>query len=141
MTVRLPPGIDYDEDALFASLDLIGRTGAAWFRLGWLHDDRPVEEMGWYAHVQYKGARITAEDQPGPVQAVVTLARRLLTGARCARCRRLVALSDLGAFAYGSSVTVDGVRWSARDAAAAGQCRWTLTGRRWDSACAQTGGS
>lgn len=135
MEIKLP-GVDYDEDALYAAAGLVGRAGATSFQLGWLHDDVPVAEMGWYAHAQYKGARISVEHQPGPVQAADALARRLLTGARCTRCNRLVALSDLGAIAYPAPVMVDGTRWSAAEARDAGQCRWTRNGRRWDSACA-----
>lgn len=60
----------YDEDALIAGVDLVGRTGATDFEVGYLHDDVPVAEAGWYAKAQYRGARLTAEDHPGPVEAV-----------------------------------------------------------------------
>lgn len=132
MKFRLP-GV-YDEDALIAAANLVGRTGATSFQLGWLHDDVPVDQMGWYAHAQYKGTRITVENQAGPVEAADGLARKLLTGARCV-CGRLVALSSLGAFAYGSPVMTDGTRWSASEAAAAGLCRWTRNGQRWEPEC------
>lgn len=66
---------------LEATLDLVGRCGAAAFEIGYLHDDVPVEEAGWYAHVQYQGARIIVEDQPSPEAAADALAARLLRGA------------------------------------------------------------
>lgn len=104
----------YDEDALVAGVDLVGRTGATDFEVGYLHDDVPVAEAGWYAKAQYRGARLTAEDHPGPVEAVEALARRLLKGALC-KCRRRVTLA--GSQGDGS------------------KCRWTRVGRRWTSEC------
>ena len=121
-----------DEDALIAAADLIGRTGARGFEIGYLHDDVPVAEQGWYAFAQFQGARVTVEGA-GPVEAAEGLARKLLTGGRC-RCGKLVALSDDGAVAFGGRMT-DGSTWTLDEAAAAGQCRWTRMGNRWVSAC------
>jgi hypothetical protein len=121
-----------DEDALIAAADLVGRTGAQGFEIGFLHDDVPAAEAGWYCHAQYRGARVIAEGA-GPVEAAEALARRLLEGGRC-RCGRLVALSDDGAVAFGGRMT-DGSTWPLEQAAAAGQCRWSRYGRRWVSAC------
>ena len=100
-----------NDDILFACVDLVGRCGAKGFQIGYLHDDVPVEEAGWYAFVQYQGARITVEDQRSPTGAALALAERLLRGAMC-RCRRRVTLSD----------DVDG-------------CRWRLVGKRWEPGC------
>lgn len=128
----MSPAGALDEDAVVAGADLVGRTGAREFQVGYINDEAPHQ---WYAHAQYKGARITEENHPGPVEAVEALARRLLTGARCTNCGKLIALSGSGAFAYREPVMVDGSRWSAGEAAAAGQCRWTRMGRRWEPAC------
>jgi hypothetical protein len=133
--------VNLDEDALIAAADLVGRTGATRFEIGYLHDDVPAEQAGWYAHAQYKGARITAEDHRGPVDAAEALARRLLTGGKCAKCGKLIALSGSGAFAYHAPVMTDGTRWTADDAAAAGQCRWTRTGPRWEAGCGGRAGT
>jgi hypothetical protein len=124
--------VNLDEDAVVAAADLIGRTGARGFEIGYLHDDVPVAEQGWYAHAQFRGTRITVEGA-GPVEAAEGLARRLLTGGRC-RCGGLVALSDSGAVAFGGRMA-DGSDWPLEEAAAAGQCRWTRMGNRWVSAC------
>jgi len=103
---------DYvNEDIVIACADLVGRAGAAGFEIGYLHDDVPAEEAGWYAHAQYRGARITAEDHRSPTAAALALAERLLRGATC-RCRQLVTLRD----------GVDG-------------CRWRLIGQRWEPGC------
>lgn len=126
--------MDLDEDALSAAVDLVPRTGATGFRIGYLHDDVPVEQAGWYAYAQYRGARITVDDQPGPVEAAEALARRLLTGARC-KCGKLVALNNAGAMAYEAPVMADGSRWTVQAAANAGQCRWTRVGARWVAGC------
>lgn len=123
-----------DDDALLAAVDLVGRTGATNFQVGYLHDGVPPEEAGWYAHAQYRGARITAEDHPGPVEAAEALARCLLNGAKCAHCGSLVALSDAGAMAYDTRL-VDGSEWTVEQARAAGQCRWRRIGARWERGC------
>lgn len=126
---------DADEDRLIAAVDLAARTGAREFQVGYLHDGVPVERAAWYAHAQYKGARLTAEDHPGPAQAAEALAIRLLTGAQCQHCKGLIALDPSGAVAFRSATLVDGRRWDAQDAAATRQCLWTRTGRRWDRSC------
>lgn len=100
-----------NEDAVLACADLVGHAGASEFEIGYLHDDVPVEEAGWYAVAKYRGARITAEDHRSPTTAAMALAERLLAGATC-RCLRLVSLSD----------GVDG-------------CRWRLAGQRWEPGC------
>jgi hypothetical protein len=127
--------VNLDEDALKAAADLVGRTGAKSFQIGYLHDDVPAAEAGWYAYAQYEGTRITAEDHPGPVEAAEALARRLLAGAKCTGCGGLVALSDAGAVAYPSATLTDGTRWDAGTACKAKQCRWTRVGARWEMGC------
>jgi len=129
--------MNFDDDALVACADLVGRTGAKHFQIGYLHDDVSAEDAGWYAHAQYKGARITEENHRGPVEAAEALARRLLTSARC-RCGKLAALSDAGAMVYGGAHLVDGSTWNAEDARRAGQCRWTRVGSRWEMGCGQS---
>jgi hypothetical protein len=121
-----------DDGAMIACADLVGRTGAKEFQIGFLNDEPPHQ---WYAHASYKGARIGVEDQPGPVEAADALCRRLLTGARCTGCGSLVALSDSGATAYGNPVMADGSRWTVQEAAAAGQCRWRRMGPKWVMGC------
>jgi hypothetical protein len=104
----------FDHDAVVALADLVGRTGAREFEIGWVHDDVPSEEAGWYATAKFKGARIT-EEGAGPTEAADALSRRLLTGARC-KCRKLVALSDYGAVAYSDVKMADGSTWSEAEA-------------------------
>lgn len=123
-----------DENAIKALADLAGRCGGRELQIGWLHDDVPVDQMAWYAHIQFRGARLTVDNQPGPAHACRGLAERILTGARC-RCGKLVALSDDGAMAYPSATLIDGTKWTRDQAAAAGQCRWRLIGARWEPSC------
>lgn len=104
---------DYgNDDVVIACFDLVGRAGATEMQIGYLHDDVPMEEAGWYAHAQYRGARIAVEDHRSPSGAALALAERMLRGAVC-RCRRAVTLSDRN---------VSG-------------CRWRLVGQRWESSC------
>lgn len=127
--------MNLDEDALIAAADLVGRTGAKGFEIGYLHEDVPAEQAAWYAHAQYRGARITESDHKGPIEAAEALARRLLGGGKCTKCGGLVALSDSGAMIYPSATLTDGTKWTAEDAKAASQCRWTRIGRKWVAGC------
>ena len=125
-----------DEDAVKACADLVSRTGARSFEVGYLHEDVPVAEAGWHATAVFKGAKLTAEDKASAAEACDALAARLLAGAQCQHCKGLVALSDDGAFAFRKAVLVTGERWDAADAAKAPQCRWTRAGARWERGCA-----
>lgn len=107
----------FDTDALDAAINLIGRTGAQAFEIGYLHDDVPIEKAGWYAHAQYQGARVTAEQHPGPVEAAEALARRLLAGGQCAHCKGTITLAEH------------------RGDEGPKLCRWTRRGARWDRGC------
>jgi hypothetical protein len=122
-----------DEDAVKACAGLVSRTGATAFQIGYLSDDPP---HGWYAYAQYRGARISADDQPGPVEAADALARKLLTGAVCQHCQGLVTLTSAGAVAYPGMMT-DGTTRTAAELAAKPQCRWTRMGARWVAGCQQ----
>lgn len=130
----MSPHVTLDEDALVAAADLVGRTGATRFEVGYLDEDATVAEARWYAHAQFEGARVTVEEQPGPVEAAEGLARRLLTGARC-RCGGVVALSSAGGTFFRGARMADGTQWREGAARAAGPCRWTREGARWYGAC------
>lgn len=69
------------------------------------------QQAGWYAHVKYRGARITVDDRRSPTEAAMALAERLLRGAAC-RCGKTVTLNDRG-----------------------GGCRWRLLGKKWEPGC------
>lgn len=104
--------MSFDQDALTAAMDLVGRTGARQFEFGYLHEDVPVEEADWWAHAQYRGVRISVEHKQGPIEAVEALARRLLDGGLCRRCGQPIRLSDEGQ-----------------------GCRWTRNGPKWTPGC------
>jgi hypothetical protein len=100
-----------NDDVVMACADLVGRSGASGFEIGYLHDDVPIEEAGWHASAQFKGARIMVQDQRSPTGAALALSERLLRGAAC-RCLKPVTLSD-----------------------SAEGCRWRLVGKRWEPGC------
>jgi len=127
--------MNLDEDALIAAVELVGRTGAKGFQIGYLNDEPPQR---WYAYAQYQGTRITADEHRGPVEAAEALARRLLEGGKCTRCGGVIALSGTGAMVYPEATLTDGTRWTATDAAAAGQCRWARMGNHWAAGCQRT---
>lgn len=130
--------INFDEDALLAAVELVGRTGAKGFEIGFLHEDVRIEDASWYAHAQYQGARITEENHTDPIQAAEALARRLLEGGKCTRCGGLVALSSRGAKIYPSATLTDGTRWDEKTARSVRQCRWTRMGSHWVAGCQRT---
>lgn len=131
----IPPD---DLDAVKACVDLVGRSGGRGFQIGYLHDDVPAAEAGWWAHAQFQGARISVEKQPGPAAAASALAVEVLTGAKC-QCGSLVQLFDGGATFRGTrnsaATLADGTTWAAAEAEAAGQCRWVREGPRWVKGC------
>lgn len=100
-----------NDDVVMACAALAGRAGASSFEMGYLHDDVPVEEAGWYATALYRGARISVDGHRSPTGAALALAERLLRGAMC-RCTKPVTLSD-----------------------GAEGCRWRLVGARWEPGC------
>jgi hypothetical protein len=118
-------------DVVTATADLIGRTGAREFKIG--YDEDPPHL--WYVEAFYKGARIWIDKQPGPAEACDAIAKRILTGAKCKWCGKLVALSERGAFAFRSGHLVDGTEWTAEQAFAAGQCLWWREGATWLRGC------
>lgn len=102
-----------DQDAIVAAADLVQRSGARQFEIGYRNDDEglPPTEQGWYAHAVFRGRRVI-EESVGPVEAAEGLARRLLDGARCRRCGEPIRLDD----------TDPG-------------CRWTRMGPKWRPGC------
>lgn len=109
-----------DEDALVAAVDLIGRTGATNFEVGYLDDDVPADQARWWAHAQYRGARLHVDNHPGPVEAAEALARLVLRGGLCTHC--------------GALIHVGGAPRAMRRKARV--CAWKRTGRRWERGCA-----
>lgn len=129
-----------DSEEFKASLDLIGRVGALEFTVGYMHDDVPIEEAGWYAYVRYRGVRVTTENHTSPTEAVEALAARLLKGARCNHCGGIVTLRRDGVWFPASDPDdvvpyADGESWTARDAMRAKRCRWVRQGARWEPGC------
>jgi hypothetical protein len=98
------------EDAVVACADLVGRAGANRFEIGYLHDDVPSEDAGWYAIAFYRGTRMSVDDQPSPAAAADGLACLLLNGT--CRCGRPAVL----------------------DPESAG-CLWRRVGKRWEPGC------
>lgn len=107
---------DYmNTDAVNACVDLVDRSGAASFELGFVRDGVPVEDAGWYATVTFRGARIITDERRSPSEAATAMAERLLRGATC-RCQR--------------PITITGAPGADPDS-----CRWQLLGQRWEPGC------
>lgn len=123
------------DDRLIAAVDVIGRSGAKNFEVGYLHDDVPAAEADWWASCRYAGTIIMVEHQGDPWTAAEELAVKVLTGGQCQGCGSLVALTDEGGFAFFHATLLDGRSWDAVDAADAGLCRWQRIGKRWEREC------
>lgn len=103
-------------DRIIAAVDLIGRSGARSLEFGYLWDDVPVDQAGWWAHATYRGRRVMVDsDLAGPAEALEALTLRILDGAECQLCHQTVSLPphDL----------------------ALGTCRWYRSGARWQPGC------
>lgn len=101
----------FDTDALIAAADIIGRSGATGFEVGWLEDDVPARKARWYATAVYRGAKVIVDEQRSPDIAADRLARQILgDNCMCWHCRRPITLS--------------------RPHPA--QCYWARTGDRWE---------
>ena len=124
-----------DEDELLAAVELVGRCGARNFETGYVHDDVPIADAGWYAHAQFKGVRIIEEDHASPIDAVYALAVRLLAGAMCNHCKGLIALTPDGAFAFEHAHLLDGTPWNVEQVADLPQCHWKRVGQHWVRGC------
>lgn len=109
----------FDEDALIAAVDLVGRTGASDFEAGYLDNDVPSHLARWWAKAQYRGTRVQVEDHTGPDQAAEALARRLLEGGLCTHC--------------GARIHLGGAPRSMRRRHRV--CAWKRVGARWVRGC------
>lgn len=103
-------------DAVVAAADLVGRSGATSFEIGYLHDDVPADEAGWYATAYYRGARLTGEHPSDPARAAEALARAVLNGARCTHCNGEVLIGD-------------------QLPTRRNYCQWRREGQRWTRGC------
>jgi len=121
---------------VLAAIDLTERTGAHQFALGYGHTRVAGKPIGtWTASAVYRGGTISASAY-SPHDAAERLAIRLLTGAKCADCSSLVALSSDGAVAYPDAEMADGTLWTHEEQLRAGFCRWYLAnGRTWTRGC------
>lgn len=120
-------------DVILACTDVVGRSGARNFEMGYLHDGVPTDQAGWWARAQYGGYRMTVEGA-SPADVAEKLCERVLRGAKCL-CGKLVALDPEAAFAYFDVTLRDGTRWTAAQAAEAGQCLWQRDGPKWVRGC------
>lgn len=133
-----PDAVNMNDDIILAAVDLAVRSGATLFQCG--HAEPGEHDPGgWYALAVFATATACASGFPGPVEASDALAHQLLTGALCARCRGLIALSDDGAWAFtvehGNGRFFDGSQWTDAQAEAAHHCRWRRHGERWQPGC------
>lgn len=119
MTDRALEDFEFDRDALIAGVDLVGRSGAKNFEVGYLDDDVPVHLARWWAKAQYQGARLQEDEHRGPVEAVEALARRILDGGVCTHC--------------GGRTHLGGAPRSMRRRGAV--CAWKRRGDRWERGC------
>jgi hypothetical protein len=123
-----------DGDAVKACADLVGRTGATSFACGYVHENVPAEQAGWYAVAIFEGAKIIVDEMTSPAGACDALASRLLSGAQCQHCKKLVTMNPAGTMAR-DVILSTGEKWTAAEQAKAGLCHWTRTGARWERGC------
>ncbi len=86
--VDVPEGSDVE--MLVAAVDVLGRSGARYFEVGYLDDNVPAYKALWWAKARYDGRVVMVEDKPGPDFAAEALARRVLDGGLCTHCRKVI---------------------------------------------------
>lgn len=123
----MPPP-EFKVDAVLAVADLVARTGATQFEIGYQHDetDPEYEQVGsqWYASAYYRGARVTMDEQPTPEHAADGLAHRLLDGGTCQHCREKTTTKDTPTGVY--------LRFGRSKKA---RCVWWRDGTTWKRGC------
>lgn len=113
-----------DEPMLVAAVDLIGRSGATEYEVGYMDDVPDARDARWWASAVYRGAKVFTDGHAGPDHASDALARKLLQmgpGAQCTHCGKRIMLQV-----------------SKRTAQRARRCVWARHGRRWVRGCRAT---
>lgn len=90
-------------DAITTTIEAVGRTGARAMEVGHVDDDPPAR---WFASAFYQGKRVSCDNQPNPLAAVIGLYAILAAGGLCIHCERTIALE------HGEVGLVDGARMS-----------------------------
>lgn len=70
-----------------AAVQLLERTGAQSFRIGYSHEDDGPPVV-WYAVAEWTGNRAEAAASIHPVRAVLRLCEEVIDGGECTHCRR-----------------------------------------------------
>jgi hypothetical protein len=110
------------DDAMLASIELVQRSGATGFEVGYL-DENPANPR-WWAKAQYRGARLQVDEHRTPAAAVDALAARILEGGMCATCRLT-----------GTTAAEIDRRAAAGLAPGRDMCLWARHGRHWVAGC------
>jgi hypothetical protein len=75
-----------DDAKMLAGIQLLERTGAREFRIGYSHDD-DGEPTVWYAVASWRGGA-EASGALDPVTAVLRLCEQVIDGGTCTHCQR-----------------------------------------------------
>lgn len=110
----------YDYPVVLAAADLAHRVGGEDFRVGYRHEDIPMERAAWFASCKLAGDTLAVEDMPSPEAAAYAFAVKLLRAGQC-RCGRPVTLSQLNS--------------TSKNGRSSNTCWWRLKGTKWVSAC------
>lgn len=105
--------------ALVEAVEMVGRTGAKSFELGYLVDDPPPGVANWYASAEYRAGTMTTDLHVSPIDAARQLAELLQDGARCRYCGRRISWGDRPAN------NARRRRW----------CWWRRVGGKWKRGC------
>ena len=113
----MPTNLEGDDlsvlgDAAVACAELASQGAAIEFQIARFNDEGPPR---WFAHVAWKGYRVSTDNHPTPTVAADALAAKVLETARCRCGRRATAIAGMG----------DGRNW----------CTWTRIQARWLPGC------
>lgn len=92
---ELPPNFPPElQRRITDAVEMVGRTGARSFQLGYLVDDPPPGVANWYAEAEYRTGTLVTDSCMTPWEAAEALADATRAGARCRWCGRPISWGD-----------------------------------------------
>lgn len=140
MTEMPPTWPEHGEnlDRASAAAEIVARAGAGHVRIGFDGPDSHHPSDFW-AEADVAGRTLSSRHHRNAADAVEGLAFRLMTGAKCRPCGRLIQFDGSGAaFAHFRTNMADGTTWTAAEAVDAGQCVWHREADHWIRGCETT---
>lgn len=81
-----------DMARLHSAIEMVERTGAQNFEVGYLNEDaKRMQDADWFATARFRGTMVKTEHHASPVTAAETLMTLLMRDAKCRFCDRKIS--------------------------------------------------